>query len=138
MAVVSVHDRVDPKYSFPEFYDLPPRLQDLMHRCPNYSALPVTQYKKGPPICGSCAKIVPWFFFKCIKCDEHFIQDFRHPKFCNFYPTCWEHTLELEWDYCATHKADPNEFEFFAQIVEPRGLNPRNFTDAELENVFDF
>lgn len=132
------HERLDPSYTFPNIYDLPPRLRSIYHDCGNYSAVGAKIYKGGPPLCGNCDKVVPWFFFKCIKCDKFFVQDFRHPKFCNFYPTCWDHTLLLEWKYCTTHKADPDEWEFYAQIIEPVGLNPREFSDEELAGIFDF
>lgn len=89
-------------------------------------------------MCKACNGIVPWFFHKCTVCDEYFVQDFRHPKFCDFNPTCWTHTQELPWTYCTTHKADPDEFEFYALIVPPLGYNPKQFSEAELANVFDF
>jgi hypothetical protein len=135
---MKMHERVEREYSFPEKHELPFRLQNLMHDCGDYSAMAVKRYRNGPPICGNCNKVVPWFFFKCVVCDKYFVQDFRHPKFCGFYPTCWEHTLELEWDYCSIHRADPNKYEWFAQIVEPVGLNPKEFSQSELENVFNF
>ena len=132
------HERVEREYTFPEKSQLPYRLVQLMHSCGNYAALNRPRWDKGPPICGNCDKVVPWFFFKCVTCDKYFVQDFRHPKFCSFYPTCWKHTLELEWEYCETHRADPKKYEWFAQIVEPTGLNPKQFTADDLADVFDF
>ena len=118
------HPRVGIEYRIPKPSSLPYRLRQKVHTCGNYKSLPVTDYHNGPPICGNCRKIVPWFFFKCVKCEKHFIKDFRHPKFCPLYPTCWEHTLELDWEYCTEHIGDPNKFEFYRIIIEPIGLNP--------------
>lgn len=135
---MQAHERVKPEFNFGiNKYDLPHRLREKYHDCGNYSAMNLVKYS-GPPMCGNCNKVVPWFFFKCVKCEKHFIQDFRHPKFCNFYPTCWEHTLTLEWRYCSTHRADPDVYEWFAQIIEPIGLNPKEFSDEELAGIFDF
>lgn len=116
-------------------YDLPYRLAQKFHDCGEYKAFPVTAYKNGPPVCARCLKVVPWFFYKCVVCDQYFIQDFRHPKFCAFYPTCWQHTLELPWEYCVDHR---NYLGYDPQLlVEPIGLNPRSFSDEELANVFE-
>lgn len=132
------HPKVPKEYSFPEIYELPYNLQEKCHACGKYSAVNTIFYKGGPPICGNCNRVVPWFFFKCVKCEVYFIQDFRHPKFCGFYPTCWTHTLELEWEYCTKHKADPEKFEFYRKVIEPVGLNPRIYTPEELAEEWDF
>lgn len=89
-------------------------------------------------MCGNCCGVVRWFFFKCVKCETYFVQDFRHPKFCNFYPTCWKDTQQLTWKYCTEHKADPDDFPLFRNIVLPKGLNPKEYSAEELDNVFDF
>lgn len=134
-----MHERVDPAHNFGiTKTDLPHRLAIQFHDCGNYTATNIKRYRGGPPICGNCDKVVPWFFFKCVSCDTYFVKDFRHPKFCDFYPTCWEHTLVLPWRYCTKHKADPDEFELCAVIVEPIGLNPKVFSDEDLADVFDF
>lgn len=118
-----------------ERYDLPYRLSQKFHDCGNYTGTPSRTYRNGPPICGNCNKVVPWFFYKCVKCDQYFIQDFRHPKFCSFYPTCWQHTLELPWDFCRDHR--PYLATDLVVVVDPIGLNPRSFTAEELADVFE-
>ena len=134
-----VHERVDISYSYVDRLDLPARLQDLYCHCGNYSAVNITREKRvGPPVCNNCRCVVGWFFYKCVKCEEFFIKDFRHPKFCPHYPTCWEHTPGLPWRYCVEHTADPDEFEFYSIIVPPVGLNPKQFSEEELANVFVF
>lgn len=131
------HERVDKTYKYVEKTDLPYRLAIQFHDCGNYTGVASDKYNGGPPICGNCNKIVPWFFFKCVKCDQHFIQDFRHPKFCSYYPTCWQHTLELPWDYCPSH-AFKYRLEKPFWLHEPIGLNPKVFSDEDLADVFDF
>jgi hypothetical protein len=139
-----VHEKI--RFKTVSKYDLPYRLSLLYHDCGNYEAKSRAQILNGPPICSNCNKVVPWFFFKCAECDQYFIKDFRHPKFCIFYPTCWQHTLELPWEYCEDHcfparapytgnAAWMNEH--YKALVEPVGLNPRSFTDEELANVFE-
>ena len=129
---MSTHERVDVKYSRPEFRELPHRLQQLVCNCGNYSAM-ACKYKDGPPMCGNCNKVVPWFVKKCVDCDTYFIQDFRHPKFCGFYPTCWEHTLTQDWDYCVTHRSYLWDTGYW-ETVEPVGLNPKIISKEQLEN----
>ena len=118
------HPRVPDDYLVADWYDMPLRMRNLVHTCGNYSAWDASVKDGGPPKCKNCKGIVPWFVHKCIKCDTIFIRDFRHPKFCHFYPTCWEHTLSLEWTHCPTHTGDPATREWYAQIIPPSGLNP--------------
>lgn len=125
-----MHERVDRRYRIPRFKELPTRIQNLVHNCPQYSWKPVSD-RALPPYCKNCNKIVPWFTFKCVKCDQHFIKDFRHPKFCTLYPTCWEHTLELTWERCTDHMPQNDE------VVEPKGLNPKKIV-IDYENDPDF
>lgn len=117
--------------------DLPYRLASIYHDCGDYKVPKIR--KQGPPLCINCNKYVPWFFHKCVVCDEYFVRDFRDNRFCNFYPTCWEHTQELPWEYCADHSYNYNrdDRELYVQYP-PVGLNPKNFSDEELEGVFDF
>jgi hypothetical protein len=132
------HERVDRSYWNVNKYDLPHRLKSIYHDCGNYVSKSGSTSKGGPPICGTCDKVVPWFFFKCIKCETFFVRDFRHPKFCTYYPTCWEHTLELPWEHCPKHNFPPTYRNGFRPYVEPTGLNPREFTDEELAGIFDW
>jgi hypothetical protein len=132
---MSVHPKV--RLSQINKYDLPYRLSQQFHDCGEYIPFPVTAYKNGPPLCARCKKVVPWFFYKCVICDQYFIQDFRHPKFCAFYPTCWQHTLELPWEFCGEHRPHVLGGTRLNMIVEPIGLNPRKFSDEELANVFE-
>lgn len=127
---MSVHERISTEYTRPELHQLPLRLQKLMCNCGNYTAM-TARFESGPPMCGNCDKVVPWFFKKCIECDTYFIQDFRHPKFCGFYPTCWEHTLTQEWEHCETHRSYLWELRYH-EIVEPVGLNPKVLSTEEL------
>jgi hypothetical protein len=133
MSATPAHPRVHRGYRIPRFKELPIRIQAKVHNCPQYAYKKEDQIQEGPPICANCKKIVPWFCFKCVKCDRYFIKDFRHPKFCPLYPTCWEHTLELEWDHCPDHQPSPAKFEFYEHIVEPKGLNPKKIV-IDLEN----
>lgn len=116
-----------------EKFDLPIALRSLIHDCDEYKAGPPGE---TPVRCHNCMKTVPWFFFKCTVCDEYFIKDFRHPKFCSMYPTCWQHTLELPWEYCTEHRPHLNWYHEI--ILKPTGANPRTFSDSELADVFDF
>jgi hypothetical protein len=128
-----MHERVDRRYRIPRFKEMPSRIQLLVHNCPQYAWKPQPDHSTLPPYCKNCNKIVPWFVFKCVACDKHFIKDFRHPKFCSLFPTCWEHTLELKWDFCTDHMYHNDE------IVEPHGLNPVEFViDFENDPDFDF
>lgn len=141
------HPRVGIEYKTIQKHDLPFRLQELYHDCGQYSAMASSVTNGGPPMCKNCNKVVPWFFYKCVKCESYFVRDFRHPKFCQSYPTCWEHTLELPWEYCEQHDFPPRPAhvgaaewmnDWYRPFVEPLGLNPKNFTEEELAGVFDF
>src|SRR4249919_1464215 len=104
---MNAHPRVDRHYRVPRFKELPETIKPLVHNCAKGYKYKVTADKTLPPYCANCNKIVPWFVFKCVTCNDYFLKDFRHPKFCPLYPTCWEHTLELEWDHCPDHIPDP-------------------------------
>jgi hypothetical protein len=133
---MTAHPRVDRRYRIPRHEEMPYRIKPLIHNCGKYSWKPVED-RTGPPICKNCNKIVPWFVFKCVKCDDYFIKDFRHPKFCSLYPTCWDHTLTLEWEHCPEHVPDPDKFDFYRMVVKPKGLNPVKIV-IDLENDPDF
>ena len=115
------HPRMSKSYWMPDFKNLPPRLQRKVHNPYECKYNPkVKEYPEDIPFCRNCNGIVPWFCYMCVKCNRYFVKDFRHPKFCTFYPTCWTHTLELEWERCADHvRSDP----WFNTIVLPLGYN---------------
>src|SRR4030095_44118 len=118
------HQRMSREYWLPDWKNLPPRLQRKVHNpteC-KYSAKP-KEFKDDIPYCKTCNKIVPWFCYMCVKCNRYFVKDFRHPKFCPFYPTCWDHTLELEWERCPDHVP---RMDWFDTVIEPIGYNTVN------------
>jgi hypothetical protein len=134
---MNAHPRVDRRYRIPRFNELPERLKPLVHNCPKGYKYKAVADRSYPPFCANCNKVVPWFVFKCVVCEQHFIKDFRHPKFCPLYPTCWNDTLPLEWVNCPDHIPDPTKMHWFETIVEPKGLNPTPIV-IDLENDPDF
>lgn len=140
------HERVGIEYKTIKKHELPHRLQQLYHSCGEYSAMTASVENGGPPKCGNCNKVVPWFFYKCVKCEAYFIRDFRHPKFCPAYPTCWEHTLELPWEFCEDHSYKPKTYagnaawqnDWYRPYVEPIGLNPKILDVTEFDIFADF
>ena len=115
------HPRMTKSYWEPDWNKLPPRLQRKIHNPYVCKYVPKDkEFREDLPFCKNCNRIVPWFSFMCVKCNRYFVRDFRHPKFCTFYPTCWEHTLEQKWERCADHV--PNT-DFFNIIIEPLGYN---------------
>lgn len=92
-----------------------------------------TKSRGGLPCCGGCGKPYPWFSHFCVGCGEFFIRDFFSPQFCSLYPTCWDCLPELPWSYCPAH--GDNELRF-REVMPPAGLNPRKYTQEELDDVF--
>ena len=97
--------------------------------------------KRGIIICGDCDKPKVYRTHWCVCCGDFFILDFIDTRFCSAYPKCWKCIDTYKWDYCPDH-ASPKFVDFAENgdttILAPVGLNPREFTAEELENVFDF
>ena len=95
-----------------------------------------TTHNGSIPLCGGCKKPRQWFGHFCAGCGDFFIRDFYDPRFCDYYPTCWDCLSELPWAHCPDHFYANS---IFAHLeVAPAGLNPTKFTQEELDNVFDF
>lgn len=87
----------------------------------------------GVPACGGCGLTYSWFGYFCVGCGEFFIRDFHHPKFCPLFPTCWNCTPELPWDYCPDHHVRSVGS---LEIVPPVGVNPKKYSQEEIDDVF--
>lgn len=126
------HPRIDlDRYIVPLFSSLPLQFQHKCCHCGDYKAGPSTYPR--PPHCRNCGKFVRWFFKRCVVCEKVFLQDFRTPEFCTFYPTCWEHTQGRE--PCDYHTNSLGGIG--AAYYPPLGLNPREFSEDELAGALD-
>ena len=77
--------------------------------------------------CGDCHKWHYKSLHRCVYCGIIFIRDFFHPRFCYFFPTCWDCTPYLPWECCPRHT--PGFYRAYRPellIIEPLGANEFN------------
>ena len=119
-------------------FDIPYSIQQKICLCDE-----PTWWTKSPyswvPYCGNCQKPMRWLVQKCIGpngCGNIYIRDFLHDGRC-IRPRC-----QLCWD-CFQKYGKTCDHTYRGEgwepiICPPAGLNPKKYTAAELEDVFDF
>ena len=86
-------------------------------------------------ICATCEKPPIFKYYQCVSCDNFFIKDFTHHKYCILYPHCWNCIPKLGWDYCPDHTIPIyRSTADLEKIHPPLGLNPRTFSNDDLDD----
>jgi hypothetical protein len=86
-------------------------------------------------VCNKCNKPESYHLYRCGRCENLFIHDFRAP-FCYKEPLCWDCTTDdpqpcSEHTYCEPYWSPE-------QYIAPVLPKPKVNTAEELANVFDF
>lgn len=90
--------------------------------------------RAGIPACNSCYGIPVWFTHYCVSCGGVFVEDFADARFCRLYPHCWDCLPKLSWASCPDHGSNV----LCGTSWEPKGLNPRKYTEQEIADAFAF
>lgn len=126
-----------PQFSFRFHKNIPFWIREKICHCEffNYGGIKKDPYNQIHR-CDTCGKYNVYLLFKCVDCEEHFIKDFRHPRFCTFeHFRCWDCLnvyLELDelccdrvrW-YIDNRKA----------IVPPVGISVRRLSEQEMNDI---
>lgn len=120
------------RYTFRNYYDMPIEFQRRICNC--------DMFIFGQPfngMCKKCGKPPSWELYQCINCDTIFIRDFSWPWFCAVDPTCWDCCQSLD-SPCSIHGMPRAFINKPLPISLPMGLNPKIFSQEDLDSVFDF
>lgn len=91
-------------------------------------------------ICKICNKAnIEHCFKRCATCHKLYIVDFYLTKYCKFFPTCWNciQKWPTGYTYCVldTRAAAYTYSLKWIREFGPLGLNPRIFTEDELNSI---
>lgn len=92
-----------------------------------------------PLKCGTCSRYNVYLLFVCVDCDEAFIKDFKHPRFCTFeHFRCWDclnNYLANDEDGVCCDRVTWHIAE--ERVLPPVGVKVRRFSDEEIASVLD-
>ena len=115
-------------------YLIPTNLQHRVCMCETPGAPMFANRRPGPYLncCSTCRKPYRWYVRVCTVCNKKFIKDWRAKTTdCVKHTKCWDCAVNTPLCPCEKESA-PSRADF-----GPLGLNPREFTEAEMDAVFD-
>ena len=147
------HDNVGPKFHSLAREDIPLTHIELVcfpDTCGGKDGRTISDYEpprfrnSGIAFCNHCKRPPHWYLYRCVNCNRVFLKDFLDPKFCFAYPYCWNCLPQLSWAFCPDHISTLVEdkgivynrgtrFERTVHFHEPLGLNPKVYSDEELD-----
>lgn len=101
----------------------------------SYEFLDIRSASNRGKLCRICGGYPSYTIRKCVNCSNIFIKDFSSSKYCDLFPYCWTCLPKLPWSSCPYHV---NPSGRYLVELQPLGINPKVFTQEELDSFDPF